>query len=1047
MDIIKAYARLAVAAALFASSSAGAAVCHEQAGAGGANDGSNWASAYTNLQSALGNMACTETWVAAGAYKPGTARGNSFAIASGRAVHGGFAGNEAARTQADPLAHATILSGDIGAVEVASSHVCYVNHAASGAHDGLTWASAYVDLQSALLEPLCSEVWVAKGVYKPTTSGTDRGATFSIRPGVKVHGGFVGGETSTAQADPGMNRTVLSGDIDGDDTVDAAGITRTSSDAHGANSYGVVRMDATTAAGSIGADTVLDGFVISGGVGIPGQLNRPIGGGLYCNADASGRSCLPRLSRLWFAGNSADNGAALFNRGENGGTASPDLREVTFSGNFASQYGSAVCNYGYGGIASPSLENVTFSSNVASSMGGAMANQAQLGGQASPTLRSVTFAGNTGSGGAAMFVAATDTAVSATTIDGAILADPSGRPEIIYYLSQGSVAISNSIVAAGCPGGQTTCQNVIAANPQLGTLQDNGGATPTLLPGPGSAATDAGAAATCGTTPYDFDQRGVARPQGAGCDLGAVEVRQTRLTVAVTGPGSVTADASMPAATASGIAACRADSGTCGAGYMAEPQPASALLDLAADTHAHLASVSDNCGVGGASAGALSGSTYALAAFAANCTVTATFAADTHAIGGSIGGLAGSGLQLQLDGGETVTPAPNATTFQFPTALSWGTHYDVAIAAQPTQPWQTCTLDNASGDVGDADVDDIAVTCTTNTYTVGGGVDGLAGGSVGVRLNGGETLTLSANAPFAFATALASGTDYSIDIAQQPDGQSCTVGHASGTVGGANVTDVVVHCAALPPHLALAIDGGSAFARYGRIVDYTITLSNDGHSPATGVPVDVTLSSAFDGQYAHWQCFDGGAGASCTASGDGPLHDSVTVPPGRSVTWHVSVPVLPGSAEAEATFMLAIGGAQPLEQTDTKTLVLLRDGFDVPYAGTLRLVGADAVALLGGDATRTFALPPPSGARIDDVLDACDASECVAVQRMPLAATNVLLRLMHRDAQGREHVSPWTAARSDATLAIGGMDGENGVRLILLEGGAAPLALAVDDRQ
>ena len=58
-----------------------------------------------------------------------------------------------------------------------------------------------------------------------------------------------------------------------------------------------------------------------------------------------------------------------------------------------------------------------------------------------------------------------------------------------------------------------------AAN--LGPLQDNGGPTPTMLPGPGSAAIDA-------ITPQDctqaFDQRGVARPSGTGCDIGAVEV-------------------------------------------------------------------------------------------------------------------------------------------------------------------------------------------------------------------------------------------------------------------------------------------------------------------------------------------------------------------------------------------------------------------------------------------------------------------------------------------------------------------------------------------
>ncbi len=55
----------------------------------------------------------------------------------------------------------------------------------------------------------------------------------------------------------------------------------------------------------------------------------------------------------------------------------------------------------------------------------------------------------------------------------------------------------------------------------LGPLQDNGGATPTILPEPGSAALDAIAPQDCTQA---LDQRGVTRPQGAGCDVGAVEV-------------------------------------------------------------------------------------------------------------------------------------------------------------------------------------------------------------------------------------------------------------------------------------------------------------------------------------------------------------------------------------------------------------------------------------------------------------------------------------------------------------------------------------------
>ena len=58
----------------------------------------------------------------------------------------------------------------------------------------------------------------------------------------------------------------------------------------------------------------------------------------------------------------------------------------------------------------------------------------------------------------------------------------------------------------------------VGANPQLGALQANGGPLPTQAPAQSSPAVDAGA--SCPGT----DERGVARPQGAGCDIGAYEL-------------------------------------------------------------------------------------------------------------------------------------------------------------------------------------------------------------------------------------------------------------------------------------------------------------------------------------------------------------------------------------------------------------------------------------------------------------------------------------------------------------------------------------------
>jgi hypothetical protein len=66
-----------------------------------------------------------------------------------------------------------------------------------------------------------------------------------------------------------------------------------------------------------------------------------------------------------------------------------------------------------------------------------------------------------------------------------------------------------------------------AGDPGLGALADNGGPTQTRLPLPGSPLIDAIPVASCqadGASGITADQRGVTRPQGPGCDIGAVEV-------------------------------------------------------------------------------------------------------------------------------------------------------------------------------------------------------------------------------------------------------------------------------------------------------------------------------------------------------------------------------------------------------------------------------------------------------------------------------------------------------------------------------------------
>jgi hypothetical protein len=59
-----------------------------------------------------------------------------------------------------------------------------------------------------------------------------------------------------------------------------------------------------------------------------------------------------------------------------------------------------------------------------------------------------------------------------------------------------------------------------SVDPLLGPLADNGGLTPTMALLPSSPAIDAGDSSAC----LPMDQRGVARPMGVACDIGAFEL-------------------------------------------------------------------------------------------------------------------------------------------------------------------------------------------------------------------------------------------------------------------------------------------------------------------------------------------------------------------------------------------------------------------------------------------------------------------------------------------------------------------------------------------
>jgi uncharacterized repeat protein (TIGR03803 family) len=168
----------------------------------------------------------------------------------------------------------------------------------------------------------------------------------------------------------------------------------------------------------------------------------------------------------------------------------------------------------------------------------------------------------------------------------------------------------------------------------------------------------------------------------------------------------------------------------------------------------------------------------------------------SYSIGGSVSGLSsGQSVTLLNNGADPVTVGANGA-FSFSTSMATGNAYAVTVQTQTAGV--ACSIAGASGAVGSSNVTSVVVTCVAG-YTVGGTVYGLSGGESITLLSAGEqALVLSASGTFTFSPALPTGTGYEIiELPEPTSSVPCSIVNGSGTVGSANVTNVIVSCATL----------------------------------------------------------------------------------------------------------------------------------------------------------------------------------------------------------------------------------------------------------
>jgi hypothetical protein len=191
-----------------------------------------------------------------------------------------------------------------------------------------------------------------------------------------------------------------------------------------------------------------------------------------------------------------------------------NITRSTISGNSSGDVAGGLRLLGNGNVV-----NSTFSANTSTTWhgGGIFHTDGTL------TVINSTFAGNIAPAGTASgIVVASFGSPAELTLTNSVMAGTGGAFACAIELQGGPASITsgggNVISDGSCnPDGITDQSNTDAL---LGPLADNGGPTLTHALGAGSPALDAAGAGACPAT----DQRGVARPQGPGCDTGSFEL-------------------------------------------------------------------------------------------------------------------------------------------------------------------------------------------------------------------------------------------------------------------------------------------------------------------------------------------------------------------------------------------------------------------------------------------------------------------------------------------------------------------------------------------
>ncbi|MCP5501116.1 MAG: Ig-like domain-containing protein [Leptospiraceae bacterium] len=385
----------------------------------------------------------------------------------------------------------------------------------------------------------------------------------------------------------------------------------------------------------------------------------------------------------------------------------------------------------------------------------------------------------------------------------------------------------------------------------------------------------------------------------------------------------------------------------------------------------------------------------------------------TYTIGGTLSGLSGI-LVLQNNAGDNLSLTANGS-FSFGTAVNSGSNYSVTVLTQPSG--QTCTVSSGTG-TATANVASVSVSCGTITYTIGGTISGLTG-TVVLQNNLADDKTISADGNFTFATAINSGSSYSVTVKTQPTGQICSVTGGTGTAT-ANVASVSLSCSTPAKFTALSgVAGVSTGAYGGSIVDssgniYVAARTSgnlDGQIKAG--TADVAIIKYNSSGVKQWTKLIGAAGGETTAYGIS-ADSSGNIYIGGFTGVSLNGQTKTGTSDMFIIKVDSNGNAIWTKLLGTSSVTARSRGITVDSSGNVYSTG-DTTGSLGGNAF--------IGITFDGHIEKYDTNgNLLWIRQIGVAGATTYGIKIAVDSSGNAYVGGHTTGALDGEAKIGGQD-------------------------